>query len=57
MKNDAFEKWMAFILIEGSYQSKYVTLLKGFVSLFYFGNDQHPKTITTLTYVLSNNML
>ena len=57
MKKDAFEKWMAFILIEGSYQSKYVTLLKGFVSLFYFGNDQHPKTITTLTYVLSNNML
>ena len=57
MKNDAFEKWMAFILIRGSDQKKYGTLLKGFLSQFDLGNDQYPNTIATEAYVLSNYRL
>ena len=39
MKNDAFEKLMAFLLVKGSDQYKYDTLLKLFVSQFSLKND------------------
>jgi hypothetical protein len=55
MKSNAFERWMAYLLIRGSDQSKYGSLLKGFVSQFSLGNDQYPRTITTATDVLSNH--
>jgi hypothetical protein len=55
MKNNAFERWMAYLLIRGSDQSKYGLLLKAFVSQFSLGNDQYPRTITTATDVLSNH--
>ena len=57
MKNDAFEKLMAFLLVKGSDQYKYDTLLKLFVSQFSLKNDQYPKTSTTETDVLSNHIL
>ena len=57
LKNEAFEKWMAYLLIRGSDQAKYGSLIKGFVSQFSLGNDQYPKTITTATDVLSNHKI
>jgi hypothetical protein len=48
---------MAYLLIRGSNQTKYGSLLKGFVSQFSLGNEQYPKTITTATDVLSNHKI
>ena len=57
MKKEAFEKWMAYLIIRGSDQAKYGSLVKGFVSQYSLGNDQYPKTITTAIDVLSNHRL
>ena len=57
LKKAAFAKWMAYLLIRGSNQAKYGTLLKGFTSQFSLGNDQYPKTIQTATDVLSNHRI
>jgi hypothetical protein len=46
---------MAYLLLRGSDQNKYGTLMKGFVSQYSLGNDQYPKTIQTATDVLSNH--
>jgi hypothetical protein len=40
MKTEAHEKWMACLLICGSDQTEYGSLLKGFISQFSLGNDQ-----------------
>jgi len=45
MKEAAFNAWMAYLLIRGSNQSKYGSIIKGFISQFSLGNDQYPKTI------------
>jgi hypothetical protein len=57
MKAEAYPKWMAYLLIRGSDQTKYGSLTKGFVSQYSLGNDQYPKTITTATDVLSDHKL
>ena len=57
MKGKAFEQWMAYLLIRGSDQAKYGSLLKGFVSQFSLENDQYPKTIATAIDVLSNHKI
>jgi hypothetical protein len=43
MKNGAFDKWMAYLLIRNSGQSKYGSLLNGLVSQFSMDNNQYPK--------------
>jgi hypothetical protein len=55
MKKEAYSQWMAYLLLRGSDQSKYGSLMRGFVSQFSLGNDQYPKTITMVTDVLSNH--
>jgi hypothetical protein len=57
MQAEAYPKWMAYLLIRGSDQTKYRSLTKGLVSQYSLGNDQYPKTITTATDVLSNHKL
>jgi hypothetical protein len=57
MKVEAYSKWMAYLLIRGSNQTKYGSLMKGLVSQFSLGNDQYPKTIMTVAGVLSNHKL
>ena len=57
MKEEAFNAWMAYLLIKGSDQSKYGSIIKGFISQFSLGNDQYPKTIQMVTDVLSNHKL
>src|SRR5210317_344395 len=57
MKTEAYEKWMAYLLIKGSDPMKYGTLQKNLISQFSLGNDQYPKTITAATDVLSNHKI
>ncbi|MGC8514475.1 MAG: hypothetical protein ACP5P1_15815, partial [Acidimicrobiales bacterium] len=56
-KDEAFEAWMAYLLIRGSDQNKYGSLTKNFISQYSLGNDQYPRTITMATDVLSNHRL
>ena len=55
LKNEAFDEWMAYLVIRGSDQTKYGTLCHGFVSQFSLGNDQYPKTIQKATDALSQH--
>ncbi|MGC8546006.1 MAG: hypothetical protein ACP5NR_08720, partial [Athalassotoga sp.] len=56
-KDEAFEAWMAYLLIRGSNQNKYGSLTKNFISQYSLGNDQYPRTITMATDVLLNHQL
>jgi hypothetical protein len=55
MKDGAFDRWMAYLLIRNSDQAKYGSLLNGLVSQFSMQNNQYPKTCTTATDILSNH--
>jgi hypothetical protein len=55
MKDGAFNKWMAYLLIRNSDQAKYGTVMNGLVSQFSMQNNQYPKTITAATDILSNH--
>ena len=55
LKNEAFDEWMAYLVIRGSDQTKYGTLCHGFVSQFSLGNNQYPKTIQKATDALSQH--
>jgi hypothetical protein len=55
MKAEAFNKWMAYLLIRNSDQAKYGSLMNGLVSQFSMENNQYPKTVTAATDILSNH--
>jgi hypothetical protein len=55
MKDGAFDRWMAYLLIRNSDQAKYGSLSNGLVLQFSMQNNQYPKTCTTATYILSNH--
>jgi hypothetical protein len=55
MKDGAFGKWMAYLLIRSSDQGKYRSLMNGLVSQFSIENNQYPKTIRAATDILSNH--
>ena len=55
MKDDAIEKWLAYLLVMGSDQAKYGSLTKGFQSQYSLNNDQYPKTIIAATDALSSH--
>jgi hypothetical protein len=55
MKDGAFDKWMAYLLIRNSDQSKYCSLLNRLVSQFSMDNNQYPKHIMGATDILSNH--
>jgi hypothetical protein len=55
MRDGAFDKWMAYLLIRNSDQSKYGSILNGLVSQFSIDNNQYPKNIMIATYILSNH--
>jgi hypothetical protein len=57
MKDGAFNKWMAYLLIQKSDQAKYGTVMNGLVSQFSMQNNQYPKSITAPTSILSNHRL
>jgi hypothetical protein len=55
MKDGAFNRWMAYLLIRNIDQAKYGSLPNGLVSQFSMQNNQYPKTCTTATDILSND--
>jgi hypothetical protein len=55
LKHEAFDKWMAFLLICNSDQSKHDSLLNGLVSQFSMDNNQYPKIVTAATDIMSNH--
>jgi hypothetical protein len=55
MKDGAFDRWMAYLLIHNTDQAKYGSLSNGLVSQFSMQNNQYPKTCTTATDILSNH--
>ena len=55
MKDGAFDRWIAYLLINNSRQAKYGSLSNGLVSQFSMKNNQYPKTCTTATDILSNH--
>ena len=57
LKDGAFDRWMAYLLIRNSDQAKYGSLSNGLVSQFSMQNNQYPKTCMTATDILSNHRL
>ena len=57
MKENAIERWMAYLLTSGSDQYKYGTLTKGFLSHYSLGNDQYPGYIMTTTDEMFNQKI
>jgi hypothetical protein len=57
MKAEAYSQWTAYLLLRGSDQRKYGSLLTGFTSQFSLGNNQYPKTIMTACDALSNHKI
>jgi hypothetical protein len=55
MKIGAFNKWMSYLLIQNSNQSKYGSLTNRLISQFSMGNNQYPKTTPAATDILSNH--
>ena len=55
LKVEAFDKYMAYLLLKGSDQSKYGSLYSGLSSQFALGNNQYPKTIQAATDILSSH--
>ena len=54
MKDDALDKWLSYVFIQGSDHAKYGTLVKPFQSQFSLGNNQYPKDLTASMDALSN---
>ena len=57
MKEEAMERWMAYLFLKGSDQTKYGSVMRGFVDLFSLENNQYPKTVAIATDILSNHKL
>jgi hypothetical protein len=57
MKEEAFDAWMAYLLLRNSDQNRDGTLMKGFVSQYSLGNNQYPKTIQAATDAMSQHKL
>ena len=55
MKDDALDKWISYLFLNGSDSAKYGTLIKSFQSQFSLGNNQYPKDLTAATDALSNH--
>jgi hypothetical protein len=54
-KGKQFEAWMAYLLLRGSDQNKYGSIMKNFVSQYSLGNKQYPTTMEKAVDVLSNH--
>ena len=54
MKDEAFDKWMAYLLLKNSDQTKYGGLINGLTLQYVMGHKQYPADVTAVTDVLSN---
>ena len=57
MKNDEYNKWTAYLLLRGSNQNKYGSMVKGLAQQFSLGNNQYLKTIIAATDMLSTHKI
>ena len=55
LKNQSFERYMAFVLLRNSDQAKYRSLMNGLISQYSMENDQYPKSITAAIDILANH--
>jgi hypothetical protein len=55
MKKEAFSQWMAYLMMRGSNQARYGSVMYGFMFQYSLGNDQYPKTITAATDALASH--
>ncbi len=55
LKDEAFDCWMAYLLIKNADQAKYGSLTTGLSSQFSLENNQYPKKITMATDILANH--
>ena len=55
MKEQSFNKWMAYLIIKNSDQQKYGTLINGLASQYSMKNDQYPVTVTDAIDILQNH--
>ena len=53
LKEEAYERWISFLIIKNSNQGKYGSLVSGLISQYSMNNDQYPTTITGATDILS----
>ena len=53
LKGEAFGRWMAFLLLKNSDQSKYGSLLNGLTSQYLMDNNQYPKMIMAASDILA----
>ena len=54
MKEDAFDKWMTYLLLKNHDQTKYGGLINGLALQYVMGHKQYPADVTAATDVLSN---
>ena len=54
-KKEAFEQFLAYILLENSDRTKYGSMVTGLASQFALDNNQYPKTLVIATNVLSGH--
>ena len=57
LKANAFGRWMAFLLLKNSDQSKYGSLLNGLTSQYSMDNNQYLKTIMAASDILAYQMM
>ena len=57
MREAAYDKWMAYLLLANSDQAKYGSLLRSLVSQYSMGQDQYPTTLNGAVDILSNHKL
>ena len=55
LREEEFDKYMAYLLLKGSDQSKYNSLCRGLASQYALGNNQYPKDIQAATDFLSSH--
>ena len=55
MKDDAWEQWLAYIILKGCDQSKYGSVNENLVSQYSLGNDQYPRSVASIGDVLGNH--
>ena len=53
MKKEAFTKWMSYLLIRNSDQTKHGSLSQGLMTQFTMGNSQYPVTMMAATDILA----
>ena len=55
LKDQRFDRYMAYLLLYNSDQAKYQSLLTGLRSQYSLENDQYPKSVNSATDILSNH--